>query len=516
MEEKEISEKESRIRAITKLYYSNPKVQETMIKFSKDREVIPRYFEGFGKRPDTISYVSDLTGLVKKGATSFHASEELWNDPLKLDSNSPQEEINEFRKGWDLFLDIDSPFLDCSKIAAKLIVAALEKHGIKNYGMKFSGNRGFHIIVSWKAFPEEYGGEKTREMFPEWPRAICEYLMSYIRKDYNAAVGDILTDFKTIEERANLSKEDLVSFYCMKCNKPARKGEIVKLKCNFCNLEIERKNVKLPKRKLKCLNNDCPGNFDVVDEREYYYCENCFDPDNEKLPLDSDKYPELFEEVKGVNAEKVAGLDLVLVAPRHLFRMPYSLNEKTSLASIVIAKEEIDSFSPKDANPFNIKIKEFYPNNYEGEAKRLLIAALDWKRQTKSVQEKIDKKKYEFDNINVKNVSEELFPYAIKKLLLGLEDGRKRGLFVLITFLRSLNFSSEYINAKIREWNNLNKPPLKEGYVKSQIDWHLKQKKKILPPNYSNDAFYKDIGIIDEKPREKNPIVEVLRKVRKR
>ena len=52
--------------------------------------------------------------------------------------------------------------------------------------------------------------------------------------------------------------------------------------------------------------------------------------------------------------------------------------------------------------------------------------------------------------------------------------------------------------------------------MKSQIDWHLKQKKKILPPNYDNDAFYKDLGLIEGKQNVKNPIVEVVRKLRNR
>ena len=85
----------------------------------------------------------------------------------------------------------------------------------------------------------------------------------------------------------------------------------------------------------------------------------------------------------------------------------------------------------------------------------------------------------------------------------------------MITFLKMLNFSAEYINQKIREWNNLNDPPLKEGYVKGQIEWHLKQRKQIMPPNYENNNFYKDLGLLDEKPKAKNPIVEVLRNARK-
>ena len=76
--------KEKRIKAITRLYYSNPSVQEALLKFSSGREVVPRYFESFGKRPDTLQYMSDIMGLVNKGATSFHASEEIWTDPLKI------------------------------------------------------------------------------------------------------------------------------------------------------------------------------------------------------------------------------------------------------------------------------------------------------------------------------------------------------------------------------------------------------------------------------------------------
>lgn len=514
-EERIISDKEKRIRAITKLYYSNPRIIDAMAKFAIDREVVPRYFEGFGKRPDKIQYPSDIMGLVNKGATSFHASEELWNEPLSLNSEITKEEMDKLRKSWDLLIDVDSHFLDCSKIATKLIIAALEHHGIKNYGLKFSGSKGFHIIVSGKAFPKEYGGIETKKMFPEWARAISEFLMKEIRVEYNRQSAEILTDFEAIERRTNLSKEELMEVYCKNCEKPAKKGEIVKLKCNLCNMSIERKNIILTNRKLRCLNSRCTGDLEVADRTNYYYCEFCKDFKNEKYPLSSDKYPEDFESKESVSAGKIAALDLVLVAPRHLFRMPYSLHEKTALASVVLKKEELDSFSPQNANPLKVKIQDYNPNNFEGEAKALLAAALDWKKTQTGEEEKIYKKYDNFEKVDIKGVTEAMFPNPIKKLLKGLKEGKKRGLFILLGFLRSLNFPPDYINQRVREWNKLNEPPLKEGYVKSQIDWHLRQKRTILPPNYDNAGFYKDLGLLDRQPDAKNPVSEVIRQIKR-
>ena len=516
-----MDDKEKRVRAVTHIYYTNPKVQEALVKFAIDREVVPSYnMQAFGKRPDVLQYPSDITGLVKKGATSFHASEELWEDPLRIDSEMNLKELNSLRKGWDLLIDVDSPFLDCSKIAAGLIIEALEQNGIKHYGIKFSGSKGFHIIVGGNAFPKFFGDEETKSMFPEWPRAICGYLMDYIRRDYNKKAGEILTDFEAIKRRTKLSKEQLQEVRCRNCNGTAVKGGIAQFICPVCGLKIERKNVKTANRRLKCLNSDCAGILEIIDSKQYYYCENCKDSENENIPLNSDKYPNMFEKVSGVSAEKVANLDLVLVAPRHLFRMPYSLHEKTALSSVVLYKQDLENFTPRNAEPLKIKIREFMPHNFEGEAKKLLAAALDWRKGAELNERRIEDTKYKgikngkkFENAELKNVTDDMFPNAIKKLLKGLDEGRKRGLFVLLTFLRSVNYTPEQINKIAREWNEKNDPPLREGYVKSQIEWHLRQKRKILPPNYSNDAFYRDIGLIDKKPNTKNPLVDVMRKI---
>ncbi len=502
-----MEEKEDRIRKITAIYYSNPKIQEAILKFAKNREIVPKYFEQFGKRPDTIQYDSDIGGLVRNGATSFHSSEEIWHDPLQISSEMNIGELNNLRKGWDLLIDIDSQYLDISKEAAKLILELFKRYEIKNYGIKFSGNKGFHIIVSGKAFPEEYEGKLMRESFPEWPRAITEFIFNEIKPEFRKRAGKIAS-FSQLEKN-----KDVIRICCKNCDNIASKGELTKLKCSICNLEIERRDIK-NKRRVQCLNQKCAGILEIVSSADYYYCNNCKDPNNKKLPLSSNKYHEMFGEIRGELVENHAMLDLVLVASRHLFRMPYSLHEKTALASVVIKENEIEKFEPaRDASPLRVRVLDFLPENEIGEGKRLLASALEWKKMRMQGEEQIRKSSYE--KIDVKGVNEEMFPNPIKKLLKGLKDGKKRGLFILLTFLKSLNFSPEYIDMKVREWNKLNETPLKEGYVKSQIDWHLKQKKQILPPNYSNNSFYKDLGLLDEKTDAKNPIVEVLRKFRK-
>ena len=521
--------KEERVRAITSLYYSNPAVISAILEFAANREVVPRYYEGFGKRPDGIQYPSDISGLVRKGATSFHSSEEIWLNPLDINADMTPAELNEKRKSWDLLIDIDCPYLDYAKTAAKLIIKVLEDYGIKGYGIKFSGSKGFHIIVSGEAFPDEYDGKKMKDMFPEWPRAICEYIMNRVKPEFNRAIGE--QDVEAISKRKNISAEDITEVICPQCGQEAKKTAFVKLKCPECGDTIERKDYKIKNRELKCTRKGCHGTLEVVENREMYFCENCKIFNIPSAGKVEEKYSGTvvlskhgksiskdIEFDKGIKEEYTGSLDLVLVAPRHLFRMPYSLHEKTALASVVLSKDEIEGFSPKDANPMNVKVRKFMPENVKGEATRLLASSIEWKKERVGEEESRIKKKYmSYENKEIDNsqVNESMFPEAIKKLLKGLADGKKRGLFVLITFLRSLNFSPEYINKTIREWNEKNQPPLKEGYLRGQIEWHLKQRKKILPPNYDNPSFYKDLGLISEKQQTKNPLVDVMRKIKK-
>ena len=112
-------------------------------------------------------------------------------------------------------------------------------------------------------------------------------------------------------------------------------------------------------------------------------------------------------------------------------------------------------------------------------------------------------------------VPEDLFPPCIKSGLAGLKDGKKRFLFALINFFVSSGWGYDEIEARLKEWNKKNPEPLREVNLLGQVRYHKQQKKKILPPNCDNKAYYKDIGICNPDnlcPRIKNPVSYVRRK----
>ncbi len=162
-------------------YYSRKDIQKALVEQSANKEFGVRYHEAFGKRPDTLQFEADIFEFARKGATSFHISEETWTDPLSLATGLNRAQLDALRKGWDLILDIDCPYWDYSKLTAYLLVEALKFHNLKNISVKFSGNKGFHIGVPFEAFPEEVTGKKIKDLYPEGLRVIAAYLQDMIR-----------------------------------------------------------------------------------------------------------------------------------------------------------------------------------------------------------------------------------------------------------------------------------------------------------------------------------------------
>ena len=158
-----------------------------------------------------------------------------------------------------------------------------------------------------------------------------------------------------------------------------------------------------------------------------------------------------------------------------------------------------------------IKIKNFLLYSTEDEAKKLVRDSVDWYGNSEVLREEKFHSK-EFQPIKLENLSDSFLPPSIQKILLGIEDGKKRALFILINLFRSIGMEKEEIEKRIFSWNSKNPLPLKEGYIKTQIMWSYRNK-IAPPPNFDKD-YYRGIGIIptEEELRLKNPINYILKK----
>ncbi|NOZ81729.1 MAG: hypothetical protein GXO63_01100 [Candidatus Micrarchaeota archaeon] len=172
-------------------YYSRKEISAYMCEFAKNREVVSSFRDGsFSKRPDTIVYPGDIIQKVSGGAVAFHCSVEKWKDPLVL---SPTlKDLNSLRLAWDLLIDIDSKtVLEHSAIAASVIIGFLSDLGLRP-SVKFSGRRGFHIIVPSECFPKNVDEKPVSRMYPE----LQEIIIEYIKKSVGEAIIERLAEFE--------------------------------------------------------------------------------------------------------------------------------------------------------------------------------------------------------------------------------------------------------------------------------------------------------------------------------
>ncbi|MFH1450436.1 MAG: DNA primase small subunit domain-containing protein [archaeon] len=391
-------------------YYSRPEILKAMTAVSEDREVAQSLASGgFGKRPNAVFYEQDLKQMVKQGAISFHCSVERWKNPLALSTAMRKEDLDKNRIGWDLIIDIDCDHgLEYSKKAAIIICDTLEKFEISSYGIKFSGNRGFHIGVPFESFPASITGiGNIEKQYPRVPKIIIEYLSSFIEKDLRAAFGQ--------------------------------------------------------------------------------------DPKN------------------------ILKLDAAVAASRHMFRMPYSLHQKTWLASMVITREQLKNFTPEDAKPKNIRetfpfLKFDVPAN---EAIELLRSAIFWDSRREKAKPTGDLGEFK---VPENAIPPAYFPPCISNILKGLEDGKKRSIFVLSTFLHNIGWKKSDIIQMALEWNKKNKPPIEENIIVAGINHQYTRKAPQMAPNCKNPGFYDDYNVCtpDEFCKTiQNPVTYTLGKAKR-
>ncbi|MBR9702425.1 hypothetical protein GOV10_00170, partial [Candidatus Woesearchaeota archaeon] len=226
-------------------YYKCPEVQAAIARHGLNREVTVRYGpDSFGKRPDVLAYPGDVLAFAKKKVSSFHCSEERWRDPLAIVTGMRRADLDNLRTGWDLVLDIDCPYWEYAKLTAYLFVKALQDHGVSGISIKFSGSKGFHIGVPFESFPSEYDNKETKDLFPEAPRAIAQYLLDYIETQYITVRENTVSfadkkkiSFKELQEQVN---EELLISVCPDCHKPRKEkdsGVKFQFVCASCNYQ---------------------------------------------------------------------------------------------------------------------------------------------------------------------------------------------------------------------------------------------------------------------------------------
>jgi DNA primase large subunit len=191
---------------------------------------------------------------------------------------------------------------------------------------------------------------------------------------------------------------------------------------------------------------------------------------------------------------QVVSVDSVLISSRHLFRAPYSINEKSGLVSIPL--HDIKKFDISKAKMENVKIEMRFMDSekaIKGEARKLLMQAFDWAMKKNKPEIKKFDREYSIPKDAVKA---DFFPPCILKLMAGINvDGRKRAVFILINFLRHMGWTFEQTGAFLNEWNKKNYEQLREGYISAQVSWAKRQNQKILPANCDNPSYYKGMAV---------------------
>ena len=474
-------------------YYSDEKLQRILWELARDREFACRDAEGiYFKRPNMLHYPKDIISKVIEGAVSFHLSVERWKNVMDLE-NAKEKDYQELRKGWDWIIDIDSGRgLEFAKVTAVKVIDFLKGYGIKTYTIKFSGRRGFHIGISFENFPKEINFKKIELWYPELPRILSSFLREQIKEELLAEFSKLAGSVKALIEGLEIS--ELSPYEFVEIEKDWGPRHLFRApyslheKTYLVSIPLEEKEIKEFKEDFAKPENT-KINRGFLDKAE----ENCMN----ELILDALHWwrnleKEYFRLEMG---KEIKRLD------REIKKLEAELKEKDGEYNEAFLKRDKEEMEKIEADKKRIK------------------QTLTWLKERKREKE-IMMKKYAITKTekvstmpafapyfksNVK-VKEESFAPCIKKILGGIEDGRKRSCFTLITYLRLCKWSWEEIEEKLMEWGK--KVGLKEGILKSQLKWHKKQK-PLLPANCSNDLFYKDIGICE--PDEickkiKNPI----------
>jgi len=394
------------LKLVARKVYSNKEIRELLYNFFSHREVMVRTAQNKVIRPAPVINEADIMALVNIGAISFHASIDKYD----------QERIGEGTYnivGRDLVVDIDIKYLpkdlgyEHPYELAKEIVKVMYDHVLsrmhcKSLWIKYSGNRGFHIVIPYEEIPKTILGLPFNEYALVFHRSLL-LLLKYIAYSY-------LEDSVLMDTRETVTSEDIVD------------------------------------------------------------------------------------------------IDLQIASPRHMIRAPYSVHEKTGLVSVVVPIKGLMSFDIESAKPPIDEIiplpSEYIENNefiedilvytfiVSSSEFRLenVFRELSLKKLAKKIRTRHAYYRKKLSKINY----EDIYPPCVRRMLEGLEDGRKRSLFHLTTFFKAIGLPADEVLLKLKEWNQKNKEPLSDKMIEYTVKYHYDENRKYLP--YSCQRIKEEFG----------------------
>ncbi|MEM3891816.1 MAG: DNA primase noncatalytic subunit PriX [Nitrososphaerales archaeon] len=162
-------------------YYQRPEVLEALACQCRSREVFLKGVGYVSSRPLKAEGLSELAALLKQHMFAepygVFASIERFENPLEYAS----------RIGWDFCIDFDADSLDQAKKCLLSTVGVLQVFGVSTYRVKYSGRRGFHLIIDGEAF-NLFTQEGFVRSYPQLPNYICEFIEASLKPSQKLGV----------------------------------------------------------------------------------------------------------------------------------------------------------------------------------------------------------------------------------------------------------------------------------------------------------------------------------------
>jgi len=160
-------------------WYEEPDIQRAVLVQLAGREVWVNAENYASPRPRVVRSPVELLSLIPRNrASSVYGSVESFRDPALLGA----ERLETLRSGWDFVLDIDSSQgIEEAKHCTEAILRLLVSYDIRSARVKFSGRRGFHIMIDGEAFDCFRTKAEFIQAYPTVPLQVARFIIAALK-----------------------------------------------------------------------------------------------------------------------------------------------------------------------------------------------------------------------------------------------------------------------------------------------------------------------------------------------